>query len=852
MEGKSIFWKESSKPFFIRKKPVFAKQKPFFWATCTFLCERKGQIKINNNFLLSFTDSMKSIMWLREIKKEDIPFVGGKGANLGEMVNEAFPVPQGFVVTAQAYFKFIEEKGIKTEIIRKIDSIDVEKTDELEKVSKEIRELILKTPMNKMLENEIKDSYSKMGERKVAFISTREEEFVAVRSSATAEDLPEASFAGQQETFLNIKGRIEVLEAVKRCWASLFTARAVYYRKRQNFETEKVGIAVVVQKMVDSEIAGILFTAEPTGDTSKIIIEAGYGLGEAVVSGSITPDTYTIEKGTFKIIEKKISKQEWSIERAGNGNEKRDVPKTKQMKQKLEDKFIVQLAKIGRQIENHYNKPMDIEWALYNKQLYIVQARPITTLGMKEKTDKEKDRMIKTKEKPIAKGQPASPGIVVGKAVIIPEVKDAFKVKKGDIIVTKMTTPDWVPIMEKAKAIITEEGGKTCHAAIVSRELGIPCIVGVENAMKKIEEGETITVDGFGGVIYEGEVQLEKPEGTEEKVFEDKKEIEEIKEELEEEGEKFGKERDGKLMEHLEELMEERAIKVKVNVALPEAAEKAAQTNADGVGLLRAEHMITESGIHPAEFLREGKEEELIKAVREGIRKVAVLFKDKPVWYRTFDARSDEFRNLKGGEKEPKEDNPMIGWHGIRRSLDEPKLIQAEFKAIKDLVEEGFDNIGVMLPFVISAEEVKKAKELALEVGLKPRKDVKFGVMIETPASVWVIDELIEEGMDFISFGTNDLTQLTLGIDRNNERIQKNFSELHPAILRSCEYVIKKCNKAKVITSICGQAASNEEMVEKLISFGIKSVSANIDAVENIKRHVLILEKRELLEKMKK
>jgi pyruvate,water dikinase len=791
---------------------------------------------------------MKNILWFREIKKEDIGLVGGKGANLGEMVNEAFPVPTGFVVTVQAYLKFIEEKGIKQEIIDKIDSIDVEKTEELEKTSREVRELILRTPMNKRLENEIKDSYSKMGQKKIAFLSTRVEEYVAVRSSATSEDLPTASFAGQQETFLNIKGRSEVVEAVKRCWASLFTARAVYYRKKQGFETEKVGIAVVVQKMVESEVSGIMFTAEPTGDTNKIVIEAGYGLGEAIVSGSITPDTYTVEKGTFKIIEKKISKQEWSIERAGKGSEKKDVPKSLQSKQKLPDKFIVQLAKIGRQIENHYGKPMDIEWALENKQLYIVQARAITTLQKKEK-----EKIIETKEKPIAKGLRASPGIITGKAVIIPDVKDAMKVKKGDIIITKMTNPDWVVAMEKAAAVITEEGGKTCHAAIVSRELGIPCIVGVENAMKKINEGETITVDGYNGLIYKGKIELEEPEKKEEKLFEGKEEIEELKEEFQEEGEKISeKEKNGKLIKHLEELLEERAIKVKVNVALPEAAEKAAQTNADGVGLLRAEHMITESGTHPAEFLRQGKQEELIEAIKNGIRKVALLFKGKPVWYRTFDARTDEFRNLKGGEKEPQEDNPMMGWHGIRRSLDQPELIQAEFKAIKELVEEGFNNLGVMLPFVISALELKKAKVLAREVGLEPRKDVQFGVMIETPASVWIIDELIEEGIDFISFGTNDLTQLTLGIDRNNERIQKHFNELHPAVLRSCEHVIKKCNKAGVMTSICGQAASNEEMVEKLVEFGIKSVSANIDAVENIKRHVLILEKKELLEKLKK
>ncbi len=793
---------------------------------------------------------MKSILWFREIKKEDIAYVGGKGANLGEMVNEAFPVPMGFVVTAQAYFKFIEEKGIKAEIIQKIDSIDVEKTEELERISKEVRELILRTPMNRMLEGEIKDAYSKIGEKKIAFISTREEEYVAVRSSATAEDLPEASFAGQQDTFLNIKGRMDVVEAVRRCWASLFTARAVYYRKKQGFETEGIGIAVVVQKMIDSEIAGILFTAEPTGDTTKMLIEAGYGLGEAVVSGSITPDTYTIEKGTFKIIEKKISKQEWSIERAGKGSEKRDVPKSKQSKQKLGDKFIIYLSKIGRQIENHYKKPMDIEWALHEKQLYIVQARAITTLGIKNKM--EKSRLVETDAEIIGQGLKASPGIATAKAVIIPEAKDASKVREGDVIVTKMTNPDWVPIMEKAKAIVTEEGGRTCHASIVSRELGIPCVVGLEDAMQKINDGETVTVDGFNGIVYRGEVKVEAPEEKEEKLFEDKEEVQEVKEEFIEEGEKISeKEKNGILKKHLVELLEERAIKVKVNVALPDAAENAAKTNADGVGLLRAEHMITESGMHPAEFIREGKQEELVDAVKKGIKKVAELFKGKPVWYRTFDARSDEFRNLKGGEKEPEEDNPMIGWHGIRRSLDEPEIIKAEFKAIKELVEEGFDTLGVMLPFVISASELKKAKELALEVGLT-RKEVKFGVMIETPASVWEIDELIKEGLDFVSFGTNDLTQLTLGIDRNNEHIQKLFSELHPAVLKSCEHVIKKCNKAGVITSICGQAASNEEMVEKLVEYGIKSVSANIDAVENIKRHVLVLEKKELLEKLEK
>ena len=804
---------------------------------------------------------MKNILWFREISKRDIGTVGGKGANLGEIANEGFPVPPGFVVTAQAYFNFLETTGIKEKILKIIEPIDVENTEELEKAAGEVREIILGAPMGKQLEGEIKESYSKLGQRQLAFVSTREEEYVAVRSSATAEDLPEASFAGQQETFLNVRGRQEVVNAVKKCWASLFTARAVYYRKKNNFPTEKVGIAAVVQKMIDSEASGVMFTADPaSGDTKKIVIEAGYGLGEAIVSGSITPDTYFIDKGSAKILDKRISEQEWMIVRGEGGNEKKDVSAAKKAKQKIDDKKIIALAKIGKQIENHYGKPQDIEFAIQKEQLFITQSRPITTLIQKQKiTDERKieEKMEKagTRE-PIIKGLAASPGIVQGKAKVIEDIEQIEEVKKGDILVTKMTAPDWVPTMQKCIGIITNEGGSTCHAAIVSRELGIPCIVGTGHATNVLKTGETITVDGFKGVVYRGAIELEKPaelkEEEKKKIIETREEEEELVEEFEEEGEKIEEEKEEGIEKHLVELLEERAIKVKVNVALPEAAQDAAETNADGVGLLRAEHMITASGIHPAEFLREGKQRELIEAVKTGIRVVALKFIGKPVWYRTFDARTDEFRHLKGGEKEPQEENPMLGWHGIRRSLDEPELIKAEFTAIKELVAEGLNNIGIMLPFVQSAEEVRKAKELAVEVGLKPHKDIEFGIMVETPAAVWTIEEIIEEGIDFVSFGTNDLTQLTLGIDRNNEHIQKLFSEMHPAILRQCAYVIKKCKEAKVKTSICGQAGSNEEMVKKLIEFGIDSVSANIDAVEKIRKVTLLEEKRIILEKIQK
>ncbi len=886
---------------------------------------------------------MKNIAWFREVNAKHVGLVGGKGANLGELVNANFPVPAGFIVTSTAYFKFIEKTGIKWQILDKIDSISVDNTEQLESVTAEVRELIKKTKMDEELRNEILIAYSKLGEERLAWLTSSQQQYVAVRSSATAEDLPTASFAGQQETYLNIIGKEELIRAIKNCWASLFTARATYYRKKKGFKTEKVGIAVIVQKMVDSETSGVMFTADPTGDENKIIIEACYGLGEAIVSGSITPDTYVVDKGKMKILSIKPRYQQWKIVRKGKKNEKITLNEAKGAKQKIPEKRILEIAALGKQIEEHYGRPQDIEWAIEKGNIYIVQSRAITTLGLKEKVEMEKERRQKTGEidaPVLADGLAASPGIASGRVMIVPTTKDIGKVKEGGVLVTKMTNPDWVPIMKKSSAIVTDEGGTTCHAAIVSRELGIPCVVGTSNATKKLKDGQLVTVNGYTGFVYKGEVKIDMPEKRVEKIIklkevdfleeaikielnekkkkkiplkkigkivplvprgagikgmvrqikEEKKEREKLREKLlnekaKEETEKIerAEEEREKILEHeekaweiiekygekkaeempeqeikeeeekLKQLLQEIAIKVKVNVALPEAAENAAKTGADGVGLLRAEHMITSSGMHPAEFIRMGREDELVQAVKEGIEKVVSKFKGKPVWYRTFDARSDEYRNLKGGEKEPVEENPMIGWHGIRRDLDEPELLKAQFLAIKKLTEKGHENIGIMLPFVISAEEVRKAMEIARKTGLDPQNGkVEFGVMVETPAAAMTIEELIETGIKFISFGTNDLTQLTLGIDRNNERIQKHFSEMHPAVLRLIERVIKKCKKAGVKTSICGQAASNPEMVKKLIRMGIDSVSANIDAVEEIKRVALLEEKAMILESLRR
>ena len=833
------------------------------------------------------------ISWFNEIKEGQLELVGGKGLNLGLMTNQKFPVPEGFVITTNAYFSFLDQARLRKKVISIADSINVDDTNNLQEKSKEIRELIKKKEVPGEIQAEILKDYLKLGNSKVGWLSSSELTFVAVRSSASAEDLPEASFAGQQETFLNVKGKEEVINAVKNCWASLFTARAIYYRKKNNFPEDKVGIAVVIQRMVDSDASGVMFTSSPTGDQNKIIVESVFGLGEAIVSGSVTPDNHVLNKQTLNVENKKISSQEWALKRKGKNTEK-IMLKEEGKQQKITDQQVQALGAIGKKIESYYKRPQDIEFAFEKGKLYIVQSRAITTLKLQEKKNKEETLKEITANK-LLNGLAASPGIASGKVRILLAISQSDKLEAGEILVTKMTNPDWVPLMKKSGGIVTNEGGVTCHAAIVSRELGIPCIVGSTNATTVLKNEQEVTVNGFDGNVYEGRIQLEveeklkeftpltskeasdlkkivkeqaevikkteeeSEEETEKKIEEEfiKKRIEEERSRILEEGKEElkvlvqGHTGDSDRKDELAlitELLERIAVRVKANVAFPESAKRAAETGADGVGLLRAEHMITASSVHPAHYIRLGQYDELTRVIRVGIENVAKYFPGKPVWYRTFDARTDEFRALKGGELEPDEENPMIGWHGIRRDLDKPMLFKSQVLAIKQLHDKGYTNVGIMLPFITHAEQVRKAKELMREINFDPKENkVDFGIMVETPAAVWSIKELLAEGIDFASFGTNDLTQLTLGVDRNNERIQKWFSELHPSILRSIKYVIRKCNKKGVQTSICGQAGSNPEMVRHLVHFGIKSISANIDAVENIRQVVLEEEKRLIL-----
>ncbi|HIH72740.1 MAG TPA: phosphoenolpyruvate synthase [Thermococcaceae archaeon] len=777
------------------------------------------------------------IKWFEELRKEDVPLVGGKGANLGEMTNAGIPVPPGFCVTAEAYKYFVENvrvedgRTLQEWIMDIISKTNVDDSKQLQENTAKIREKIISLEMPEEIAKEIEQAYKELSQR-----FGKDEVYVAVRSSATAEDLPEASFAGQQETFLDVLGADDVKDKVKRCWASLWTARATFYRAKQGFDHSKVYLSAVVQKMVNSETSGVMFTANPvTNDRNEIMINASWGLGEAVVSGAVTPDEYIVEKGTWKIKEKFIAKKEIMIVRnpeTGKGTVK--VPVAEYLgpeyveKQVLTDEQIIEVAKMGAKIEEHYGWPQDIEWA-YDKddgKLYIVQSRPITTLKEAESAATE---AAETEEaEVILKGLGASPGIGAGRVVVIFDASEIDKVKEGDVLVTTMTNPDMVPAMKRASAIVTDEGGRTSHAAIVSRELGIPAVVGTKEATKKLKTGDYVTVDGTRGVVYKGIV----------------KSLVEKKEEA------AAGAAGGQVVVAGAPLIT--ATKVKVNVSMPEVAERAAATGADGVGLLRAEHMILSIGQHPVKFIKEGKFDELVEKLADGIRTVAAAFYPRPVWYRTLDAPTNEFKEMPGGEDEPDERNPMLGWRGIRRSLDQPELLKAEFKAIKKVVEEGYNNIGVMLPLVGHPEQIRKAKEIALEVGLVPHKDVEWGVMIEVPAAALIIEELVKEGIDFISFGTNDLTQYTLAIDRDNDRIAYLYDETHPAVLKLIKHVIKVCKKHGVETSICGQAGSDPKMAKILVRLGIDSISANPDAVELIRKVVAQEEQKIIFEAARK
>jgi pyruvate,water dikinase len=747
------------------------------------------------------------IAFFKDIDKHDIPSVGGKGANLGEMWEAGFPVPNGFAVTVSAYDLFISRNEVFTKINDILKVVDVNQPDQLQSASKRIEKIIEECEIPEEVEYEVSKAYKKLG-------GVLNRALVAVRSSATAEDLPGMSFAGQQATFLNVKGEKSLLLAVKDCWASLFTARAIFYRAQNHISNEKVKIAVIVQKMVQSEVSGVMFTINPvTNEKDRIIVEAVWGLGEMMVQGSVVPDHYVVQKDTFAILSKEISDQSIQLIRKKEKTLETSVPKFLREKQKLTDGQITTLAKIGAKLQEHYYFPQDIEWAKdVDDNVFIVQTRPVTTIGTRKPTDKEVNPSeFSVTQAPILTGAPASPGIGTGPAKILKSPKEISKVKQGDVLVAPMTSPDYVPAMKKASAIITNEGGATSHAAIVSRELGIPCVVGTRDATKLLKDETVVTVDGARGQVFlGGSVKHNKQNAApEERIIKTKT-----------------------------------ATRLYVNLAEKELAKAVAKQNVEGVGLLRAEFMIANIGIHPKEAIKNKKQGEFIDQLAHDLTTFCKAFYPRPVVYRATDFKTNEYRSLEGGKNwEPEEPNPMLGFRGAYRYIANPDVFNLELQAIKK-VRKDYNNLRLMIPFVRSPEELAKVRKMVASEGLFDSPSFKFWMMVEIPVNVIQIEDFIKVGIDGVSIGSNDLTMLTLGTDRDNASVADAFNERRKAVMWSIRRVVRACHKHGVTASICGQAPSEyPEMVKKLVSYGITSISVNPDVINKTRGIIMEAEK---------
>lgn len=764
---------------------------------------------------------MRQILWFTEVGKNDVARVGGKGANLGEMSKVDLSVPPGFIVTVDAYYRFIKEKKIDEYIAKYTKDLDPEDSKKLNKISDQLQKAMKEFVLPADLVKEIEQAYEELGEGPVA-----------VRSSATAEDLPDASFAGQQATFLNIEGKKDLIKAVRECWASLFEARAIYYRTVNKFDHLKVGIAVPIQRMIQSEVSGIMFTCDPvSSDPSKIIIDAGLGLGEAVVSGSITPDHYVVDKNEEKILTKEIGPQEWQIIRGKSGKDIHvNLSKEQRASQKLTDEQIIELALIGKKVEKHYDgRFQDTEWAFEKGKFYMVQARPVTTMA-------KKDEAAATEIAPasdissatvIITGAAASVGIKSGPVKIIHKPSEIDKVLQGDVLVTEMTNPDFVPAMRRASAIVTDTGGRTSHAAIVSRELGIPCVVGTGTATVKLKNGQMVTVDGQKGVVYQGKVDLPAQATATASAI-------------------------GSVGQ-IVSAAPITATKVYLNLAEPEKAEEYSQLPVDGVGLLRAEFIIAGIGEHPKAMMEQGRSKEYVDKLAKGIGTIANAFHPRPVVYRATDFKTNEYRSLKGGDKfEFQENNPMIGYRGASRYIIDPEEFRLEIEAIKQ-VREGMslNNLHLMIPFIRTVDEYRKVRELVNKFGLKQGPDFKLWIMVEVPATVWELERYIEEGIDGVSIGSNDLTQLILGIDRDSSQLASSFDERYPAVMAAILHVVKTCRKHSVTCSICGQAPSvYPEITEALVQAGTTSVSIAPDIALSTRKLIASVEKKIMLNKV--
>lgn len=772
------------------------------------------------------------LLWFEQLERKDVDIVGGKSSSLGEMTAKTdVPVPYGFATTAYAYRYFIKESGLEEKMRSILSELtDVENSALLRDVSARLRDAIMAEKMPQDLQDAIGAAYVELGKR-----VGEENPYVAVRSSATAEDLPDASFAGQQDTYLNVQGAETIIAKVKECYASCFTDRAVYYREKQGFDHIEVALSAVVQMMVFSKTSGVMFTVNvATGDDNNILIEAAFGLGEYVVQGTVTPDNYTISKHDHKIIDRCVNEQDIMLVRKKGGDcEEVQVPEELRKVQTLTDEQILELADYAKKIEKHYGCYMDMEWGVDERtnKIWILQARPETVWSRRNKEGgakvQESKSMTTTDHKVIVKGLPASPGKVSGRVHVILDPSRIDEFKEGEILVTEMTAPDWVPAMKKAKAIVTDSGGMTCHASIVSRELGIPCIVGTksrgEAATVTIPDGIDVTIDATHGVVYEGIIEEAK------------------------------KENQAGAAVAVAEYFPPTGTKVYMNLGDPELAEKYSSLPCDGIGLMREEFIwTTYIHEHPLYLIKTGHPEKVVDQLAEGMRQVCQAMTPRPVTLRFSDFKSSEYRDLKGGDEfEPYEPSALLGWRGASRYYD-PKYIEAfklECQAVVKVREEfGLKNLNVMIPFCRNVEECEKVVKIMAECGLERGKDFKVWLMAEIPSNIILADQF-NKYVDGYSIGSNDLTMLVLGCDRDNDTVSHIYDERNLAVRRAVRHLIEVAHSEGKTVSICGQAPSvYPEFCEFLIKSGIDSISVNPDTVKFTKKLVAQVEQRVMLD----